>query len=294
MKILLTGATGFIGRHLFKSLMDKNHEVTILARSSSETSFANKADILDSDQDFESLRDEISKFEFDGIIHLASLYINQHDPDDISDLIQSNILLGAKLIEIAKKETISWFINTGTLFQHYNNEEYNPVNLYAATKQAFEDLAKYYYETSDLNFVTLKLNDTYGANDTRKKIFNLWMEYANSGETLHMSPGEQKMELLYIEDVLRGFITLINLVESDYKRRYCGKSFSLPSEERISLKRLASIFEEVTGKSLDIKWGALNYRQRDVMEPADIIERLPGWKQRVFFAEGIEKFTGVI
>lgn len=289
MKILLTGATGFIGRHLFKALKDENHEVVVLARSTSETSFTGENKVLTSDQDFETLRKEFSSFSFDGIIHLASLYINQHEPDDIDDLIQSNISLGTKVLEMAKENNLSWFINTGTLFQHFNNEEYNPVNLYAATKQAFEDVAKYYYETSDLNFVTLKLNDTYGPNDKRKKIFNLWMNYANTGEKLPMSPGEQRMEIIYIDDVVNGFTTLINLVESDHDRSFCGKSFSLPSEERMPLKKLAFIFEEVTGKSLSINWGELNYRPRDVMKPADIIEPLPGWKQKVFFKEGLKK-----
>ncbi|WP_069133162.1 NAD-dependent epimerase/dehydratase family protein [Rhodohalobacter halophilus] len=292
MKILLTGATGFIGRHLFKALKDENHEVVILARSSSETSFTSEDKILISDQDFETLRVEFSSIGFDGVIHLASLYVNQHKPDDIKDLIQSNIFLGTQILEMAKENNVSWFVNTGTLFQHFNNEKYNPVNLYAATKQAFEDVAKYYYETSGLNFVTLKLNDTYGPADTRKKIFNLWMECANSGRELHMSPGEQKMELIYIDDVVNGYMTLVKLLENDTNRSYCGKSFSLPSKERMSLKKLAFIFEEVTGKSLDIKWGKLNYRPREVMEPANIIEALPGWKQKVLFKEGLGRLIG--
>lgn len=294
MTILLTGATGFIGKHMYKALKEENHEVVILARSSSDTSIADEDKVLISDQDFETLRKEFASFEFDGIIHLASLYINQHQPDDINDLIQSNLLLGTKVLEMAKENNVSWFINTGTLFQHYQNEEYNPVNLYAATKQAFEDLAKYYYETSDLNFVTLKLNDTYGPNDTRKKIFNLWMNNANSGERLAMSPGEQKMELLYIDDVVNGFTDLIDLMVCDHERKLCGKSFALPSEEKISLKKLASIFEEVTGHTLNIDWGALNYRNREIMEPAGRVEPLPGWKQKVFFEEGIKKLMGVI
>lgn len=290
MKILLTGATGFIGKSLFKALTEMGHTVIALARNSSEVSFLENDKILFADQSLEDFKSNFKKYNFEGVIHLASLYLNQHLTEDIENLIDSNIMLGTKLLELSKINNVSWFINTGTLFQHYNNETYNPVNLYAATKQAFEDIAKYYIETSNINFVTLKLNDTYGPNDSRRKVFSLWSEYANSGLTLDMSPGEQTMELIYIEDVVNGFKTLVNLLESDKKRSYCGKSFSLPSEEKMSLRKLATIFEEVSKKSLNINWGGVNYRPREVILPANIIKPLPGWEQKIYFKEGIKKF----
>lgn len=290
MKILITGATGFIGKHLIKALNEENHDVIVLARSSSETSFIDEGKVLISDQDFETLRQQFTRYNFDGIIHLASLYINKHEPDNIEDLFQSNVLLGTKVLEMAKKNNVSWFINTGTLFQHYNNENYNPVNLYAATKQAFEDIAKYYYETSDLNFVTLKLNDTYGANDKRKKIFNLWKEYAQTGMVLEMSPGEQLMDILHIDDVIDGFIKMVSLISTDKEKRNCGKSFSLKAEEKVTLKQLSHMFEKISGMKLNIKWGAINYRPREIMIPATCIPTLPNWQQSISYEDGFKDF----
>lgn len=288
MKILLTGATGFIGKHLYKRLIKESYEVIVYARSTSDTSFVDKKKVLLSDQNNEALRNQFSSHDFDGIIHLAALYINQHKPDDIENLIQSNVLLGTQVLEMAKANNVSWFINSSTFFQHFDNEEYNPVNLYAATKQAFEAIAKYYYETTNLNFVTLKLNDTYGPYDSRKKIFNLLLEYADTNKELKMSPGEQIMEMVYIDDVIDGFLRIIEIVSHDEEQAYCGRSFSLPSEERMSLKKFVSLFEKITGKSLIINWGALNYRPREVMKPTTIIEPLPSWKQKVFFKEGLK------
>jgi nucleoside-diphosphate-sugar epimerase len=53
-------------------------------------------------------------------------------------------------------------VNAGTTWQHYLGQVYDPVNLYAATKQAFEAILKFYTSTRDFQAITLELTDTYG------------------------------------------------------------------------------------------------------------------------------------
>lgn len=286
MNILITGATGFIGKHIVNKLYTQ-HNLFVLARKTSTIeSIADKVIVIYDEEDTVKLQEAISENQIDGVIHLASLYLYQHKPEEINELISSNITFGVRLLEAVVKSKVNWFINTGTLFQHYNNEDYNPVNLYAATKQAFEVMAKFYYETSTLNFVTLKLSDTYGPGDTRRKIFNLWKQCAETGEPLNMSPGEQIIDILYIDDVVDGYIKLIEQLIVDDSRELCGKSFSLPSAERMTLKELAKKFEEITNTTLNIKWGALPYRGREVMLPV-LSERLNNWEPNVYLEEGI-------
>jgi CDP-paratose synthetase len=286
MRILLTGATGFIGKHLYSALKKRNYEIVVLARSSSDTTSINTEDVIFFEQSIEGLAHEIGKKRLDGIIHLATHYVNQHRFSDIDRMVESNITYGIKILELAKKLNVSWFINTGTLFEHYNSENYNPVNLYAATKHAFQEIAKYYTETCGLNFVTLKLNDTYGPGDTRKKIINIWLEYAKSGKTLSMSPGNQEIELLYIDDVVEGYLILIKLLEMDRDNSHCGKEYALPATQRLTLKQLALIFEEAVGMPLNIKWGEFDYRYREVMKPAKNLEPLPGWRENIILQRG--------
>jgi len=156
------------------------------------------------DGDTEHLIDFFRERRFDTVIHLASLYLKDHQSKQINDLITSNLLFGTRLLEASVKSSVKSFINTGTLWQHYQDKHYSPVNLYAATKQAFEDIAQYYRETSDLFFATIYLNDTYGPGDTRKKILNIWNSMTDS-DILDMSPGEQKINLLHIDDVVRTY-----------------------------------------------------------------------------------------
>ncbi len=292
MKILVTGITGFIGKHLTQALLEDSVEVFALLQKGTDNSFVNQYSQIKSIEYDGTIEEVLSFFQehrFDGVIHLASVFLSQHKSKDINRLIEANVLFGAHLLEAATTTSVKWFINTGTFWQHYQDADYNPVNLYAATKQAFEDLAKYYYETSEICFVTLKLIDTYGPSDIRTKIFALWKKAAESGETLDMSPGDQLIDIVYVKDVINAYNLLVKHVEKNSQRLVSGDYFTVSSNNRISLRELAEIFQKVTKKELNINWGKRPYRNREVMIPWTEYKPVPGWKPRCSFEEGIPR-----
>ena len=291
MKLILSGATGFIGKNLVKRLTEQGHSTYAIVRPSTKSGQLSEGDAKPYvfDGDIENLAAFMQKEKFDGVIHLASLFLTQHKTQDVKGLIDSNILFATSLIEAAVDSKVPWFINTGTFWQHYSDAAYSPVNLYAATKQAFEDIAQYYIETSDINFVTIKLNDTFGPMDTRPKIINLLAKISNSNEALDMSPGEQIMDISYINNIIDGYLRMIELLSKDTDRNLKGKSFAISSGNRMTLKELVNMFEKVTGKKLNINWGKRPYRPREVMIPWEKGKAIPGWKPRVSLEEGIRK-----
>ena len=263
MKILITGGTGFIGINLIQKLSKLNIEFVSLVRSIPNNDFP----YFLFDGNVENLKLYIKNNSFDGVIHLASCFIAEHKSEQIDELINSNLLFSTKVLEAASSSGVRWFLNTGTFWQHYNGEMYNPVNLYAATKQAFEDIAKYYAETTNINFCTIKLNDTYGKGDTRRKIFTLWDEISHNGQELEMSAGEQLIDILHIDDVIQSFLKIIMKIDDDMNHTLKYKSFCLSSCEKISLKNLSEKYEKNNGIKLNIKWGSKPYRKREVMNP---------------------------
>lgn len=293
MKILVTGATGFIGQNLISLLLDKNYDIHCIVRQNSDISKIDKrAKIFKYDSSIDSLMKYFHKESFVGVVHLASLFLAVHTKDDIAKLISSNIQFSTELLESCKESGVSWFINTGTFWQNYENEDYNPVNLYAATKEAFENIAKYYIETSNLIFTTIKLNDTFGANDTRNKVFNIWNKISKSGEILDMSAGEQIIDISYIDDVVLAYEVLITHLSSDQKEDFKSKEFVVTNNEKMSLKELSRVFEEATNTRLNIKWGARPYREREVMHPYSNGIKVPNWNQKYTLKEAIKKTIG--
>nr|WP_297227041.1 NAD(P)-dependent oxidoreductase [uncultured Prevotella sp.] len=268
MRILVTGATGFVGQHLLPYLEKQGHEVYALVRPSTDGSKVYTNHLYVFEDDIEHLASYLLENHVDGIIHLASLYIAQHKPADIKNIVTSNVYLGTAVMEAAIKAGVKWFLNTGTIWQNYNVEPYSdkycPVNLYAASKQAFMDMAKYYTEVSDIRFCTLKLCDTYGANDTRRKIFALFEQIAKSGECLKMSPGDQKLDIVHIDNVVRDFEALAEKLDNGEQLR---EEYVVSSGRQKSLKEIAKQYEIDHQVILNIEWGGRPYRKREVMVP---------------------------
>lgn len=291
MKILITGATGFIGGHLIERLHNDGHQICAVVRITSDTN-----SLVEKNIPFFVFNDDINHFvdfleqeRFDGIIHLASLFLAQHKTEDIRSLIDSNVYFSTALIESAVKAHIPWFINTGTFWQHGGNKSYAPVNLYAATKQAFMDIARYYGDIGAINFATIQLSDTFGPNDKRPKIFNLWAKSIEQKEKLGMSPGYQKIDISYIDNVIDAFVQLMKLLSRDDKQKLNGSIFAVSSQKVLTLRKLALLFSQTTQETLAISWGEKDYRPREVMTPWKKGKPVPGWKPKVSLEEGIRR-----
>ena len=277
---LLTGVTGFIGRHLAERLLEQGWQVHAIVRKNSnigqiEETVREKI-IFHIHDEKTDLRKIVKAAEPEVVFHLASLFLASHAYEDISRLIDSNIKFSVQLLEAMAVNDVYRLVNTGTSWQHYKNENYNPVNLYAASKQAFEVIMKYYQETIPLQVIDLKLYDTYGPDDTRKKLFSLLDKIAQTGETLAMSKGEQLIDLVHVDDVVDAFLLSAKyLLENKY--RYRGE-YAVTSGIQISLKKIVEEYEKFIGKKINIIWGGRPYREREVMIPWNNGRILPGWK----------------
>lgn len=275
-KVLVTGATGFVGSNLCRKLLEKNFEVFILVRKSSKFDYLedikNKLNIFIWDENIDELIEKLKKIEIKAVFHLASFIKTEHKKEEVEGLINSNISYGTKLLEAMKYIGIKIFINTGTYWQHYNSDEYNPVDLYAATKEAFEKIIKYYVEAEGIRCITLKLFDTYGENDKRPKLINLLNKFADEGKELDMSLGEQKLDLVHIDVVTDTFIKAYELLKNNEEIK--NEIYGVSSGKQTSLRKIVENFEKKTGKKLKINWGTRPYRKREIMEPVRSLKHL--------------------
>jgi nucleoside-diphosphate-sugar epimerase len=289
---LVTGATGYIGSNLVRRLLSDNWSVHIIVRADSNLEVLNH--ILDGliihkhEGSTKSMIDIVSNASPDVIFHLASLFITQHTSNDIESLVTSNILFSTQLAEAAVIKGVRKFINTSTSWQHFEQNDYLPVNLYASTKQAFEDILKYFVDSYGLKVLNLVLFDTYGPSDFRPKLVALLINSMKSQKVLEMSPGMQMIDMVYIDDVVDAFIKASSYL--DYSKNLFSR-YAISSGLPISLLDFVSLFETTLNVKLKINWGARPYRDREVMNTWQKFDSLPNWTPQINLSEGLKKLV---
>lgn len=284
--ILLTGAGGFIGHRLKTRLTAQGAAVhSLVRRSDGPEEHIISGEGLAAVENLEKILRTVQP---DLVIHLASLFLAQHTSADIDDLIDSNVRLGLRLLEAMDRAGVRRIINTGTFWQHFENRDYDPVNLYAATKQAFEDLLLYYANARGFACATLQLYDTYGPGDTRAKILALLERTAREGSHLGMSPGEQLLDLVHVDDVCAAFeLCAVRMIEGNTAGH---EVYAVSSGSPMRLRDIVQLFQETSGRTLDIGWGERPYRPREVMQPYNRGKSVPGWRPAVSLRTGLAEF----
>jgi nucleoside-diphosphate-sugar epimerase len=289
-RALITGATGYLGSNLAYHLTNQGWDVHIITRTNSDLKvlddILHKITVHCHDGTSSGMVEVMANAKPEIVFHLASLFLAQHKTEDIESLIISNLLFSTQLVEAMAINGIRHLVNTGTSWQHYNSEDYNPVNLYAATKQAFEDILLYYIEAHGLKATTLALFDTYGPNDPREKLIGLLWKAANSQQPLSMSPGEQMIDLVHVDDVIRAYIRAADKLQDQSGGHVC---YGVSSGTPIRLIDLVAAFQKATKTKLPISFGGRPYRQREVMVPWTSFQSLPEWHAQVPFEIGIRQ-----
>lgn len=281
-RALVTGATGFIGGHLVDALTRAGWEVHALARTTPPPQAAH-AHWLDGSQ--ERLLTILSDVRPDVTFHLASLFLASHTPEQVADLAGANIAFPMQLVEAMVRTGCYRLVNTGTAWQFDAGGAPLPVNLYAATKQAFDAILAYYQSAEALSVVSLRLFDTYGPGDPRRKLIRILLDAARTGEVLDMSPGGQIVDLTHVDDVTAAFVSAGQRLIAEEKP--LAEDWFI-SGERQSLRGLVAKMEDALDRPLSVNFGGRPYRDREVMVPVDPSGKmLPGWQRRRSLAEAL-------
>jgi nucleoside-diphosphate-sugar epimerase len=289
MKILVTGATGFVGRHLMPKLINERHEILELTIEPevSEKLYGDKTQKYLIDDNQSELTDKIENFNPEIIIHLASFLTSLDDYNTQKKLLNTNILFLCRILDAIKNTNLKLFINTGTFAEYYKGDGvFDPAYLYSATKTASRSFLDYYSKVYNFNYVTVVPYTIYGGNDSQKKIIDIIYESLDSQQSTDLSPGEQQLDFIHVEDITDFYIHLIKNIENlEYK-----SNFQVGTGLGISLRELTKIIEDQTNKTANINWGGKPYRSSDVMYAVANLSNSRGWKPKIHIKEGIKKY----
>ncbi len=286
--ILITGATGFIGKHLVRRFsQDKRYRVIILVRENSNLKiikdYKDKISIYEYKSDYQSVENVFKNNKICYVFHLAAFSCYDHKSEDISDMIDSNIKLGTFILESMQKYQCQYFINTSTYWQNYQNNNYQPICLYAATKEAFEKIIDYYCLDKKFKAISLKLYDVYGYDDHRKKLLNTLLTRSIE-DSIDLTAGEQKLYMVFIDDVIDAYINAMNIIKISKKQH---SVYGVYGKDKYSLKEIIRILQELSNKKFNINFGKIAYHKFQIMDPVNV-KKLPKWNAKISLKNGLK------
>ena len=245
-KILLTGATGFIGSALIENL-SQNNEIYVILRKKKKIKISNKINKIFF-SNYSELDKKIKKIKVDIIIHCATHYIKSHKTDDLEKLSNSNILLGNILLDNIINMKVKKFINFTTVWENYDGKKNNFFNLYSVYKKAFSHLINYYDEIlKNVKFYNLTISDTFGEQDKRKKIINiLKINYKKNLITKIVSKN-LFLNLLNVEDI----INAVKIILNDKSK---PGSYLLKNTKNYSISEIINKINKDLSKKIKVVW----------------------------------------
>lgn len=287
---IMTGATGYIGSHVLKYLLSKGWEIHVVADPkfgfTAIDDVRSRVDIFEYDGNIPLLIEYFQKINADVVFHLAAAVITNYKPEQVPVLIQSNIQFGTEILEAMKASETRLLVSTGSYWQNYNSDTYNPVDLYAATKEAFEKIVQLYVDAYGLRHINLRLFDVYGEDDKRPKLWNILKEIAGTERSIDVSPGEQMLDMVHISDVCTAYEAAYNhLISSTCSNEVYGVCTGV----RHSLKETIELFESIIGQKMNVNFGGKPYKDREVMAPKLGYRKIPNWTAQISLAEGFNK-----
>lgn len=295
MKILISGATGYIGRNLiFKTWNVENFEICALVRNKSKAKkiFRDLENLNFIDSSISGYQKQIKNFNPDIMIHLAAYSTSNNDYQSMKKLVNSNLVFGTEILDALKDTNLKLFINTGTFAEYYHNDgRLDSAYLYAATKTAYRSLLKYYKKIINFKLINVIPYSVYGEDDTRKKVIHYIIDSLDSDQCIDMTLGEQILDFIYIQDVVDFYISIIKkYLEIDFCKNNI-LDLHLGTGKGISIKNLANKIETISNKKTNINWGARKYRENDIMHSVAPISKnieCLDWKANYSLQEGLK------
>lgn len=300
-RVLITGATGFIGSHVARRLVRDGIEVGIVKRTSSDVrrikDILSSVACFDLDlSDGEALRRAIRDFSPDAILHLAMHYAVDHAPADVPKLVGTNVLGAIHLLDAARELPDVFFVNTSTFFVYRESRgpvredaPLAPFNLYSLTKIHAEEACGYFSGHDGLRVATLRLSAPYGPGDHARRLIPFLVESYLQGESPAMTSGEQRWDYVFIEDVVDAYAALLRAPTPPGRHEI----FNVGSGEVVSAREIGDRLAAILDATAAPRWGATPQRPHEVMFRAVDIgkaRKVLGWEPRVrIFDEGLAK-----
>lgn len=286
-KVLVTGASGFIGSHLCQSLISQRAEVSALSRAFRGNSTANPRWLQIDLEDAASVRDLVHTLHPNVVIHLASQAVGARDLELVLPVFRSNLLTTINLLTAAAEIGCQRIVVAGSLEEpDQDDPQPTPSSPYAASKWASSAYARMFHTLYHTPVVIARLFMTYGpGQQDNQKLVPYTILSLLQGKAPKLTSGNRLVDWIYVGDVVEGLLAAALATDLD------GCTVELGSGKLTSIRSVVEKIEQLVGSNAKPIFGALPDRAMEQTRMADTnttYARL-GWKPVISLDEGLKR-----
>ncbi len=298
-KILVTGATGFIGQRLVRRLVEAGAQVYagVDPDEKPERVHALPAQVHRSFcdlRDAKAVQTAVAEAEPQVVIHLAAVGATDPGVDPVLALAV-NVGGAVHLLDALKEwasrgNPVRRVVLVGTCYEYGARETavgcFDPFNAYAASKVAAWAFGRAYWRAHGLPVVTVRPFQVYGPGQASHTLIPAAVRAALAGKDFSMTLGEQRRDFVYVDDVVEGMLAAATSPGVE------GHSLDLGTGRVHPIHEVIERIWTMAGARGRILAGALPYRPGEVMHlvaDADRTARLMGWRAQVELEEGLRR-----
>ncbi|MDF1512224.1 MAG: NAD(P)-dependent oxidoreductase [Anaerolineae bacterium] len=287
-KVLLTGATGFIGTHLVKRMVISGYDLTAFMLPGEDSLLSPgvkpiNGDIADSAAVFSAV--QASQPEL--IIHLASAGVT--DPGlSMMESCRVNVAGAIHILEAARNlPAIKRLIMVGSAFEYgsrRSDDLLDPFSAYGASKTAAWAYARAAFNAWGLPVVWVRPFQVYGPGQPAKTLIPCAIQAALNHRDFSMTAGAQQRDFIYIDDLIDGLVATVSAENIE------GRTLDIGTGTLTPLLDVIHHIWELTGAQGRILAGALPYRMGEVPALAANVLRtrlLLNWEASVPLLQGL-------
>jgi nucleoside-diphosphate-sugar epimerase len=291
-RVLVTGATGFIGQHLTKRLTELNSHVWAgvmpgEAPERVEALPSTAHQLLLDIENTDSVQSAVDRCDPEFVFHLAAVGVSDSHTDSLTSL-QVNTGGAIRLMEALGERALQRLVLAGTCHEYgarAGTDGLDPSTFYAASKVAAWAFARAYWSKQNLPVVTTRLFQVYGPGQPVHTLIPAAVLAALRGLDFEMTPGEQRRDFVYVEDVIDGLIAAAAAPSIE------GQSLDLGTGQTYEVRRVVELIWTLTESSGLVLPGALEYRPGVVMHLAADASRtseMIGWQADIDLESGLK------